>query len=936
MTSTSLQRQLAEVRENLRIIEEQKAKFVLETEVPLTLIKEERRLRARLAELEQGVIDTLEAQAARARYLASLRERYGVVQTHAFMDLAQDQQVGQARQLPLLGEHGVYVPLWFESPVLRAELPEEQDERQMKRTPQQRAARDLIEPRERERAFGLADVLKLPGHLAIIGDAGAGKTTLLHLIVTALAVEDAAVLPDDLIKALPHPRPLPVLLPLRQFELACTSGRYARTLPDLLRFVDEWFAQWCDCGELPADFLAAHIRAGRAWLLLDALDEVADPDHRVTVRNVIQTLARDYPQTRLIVTARVAGYKGATLNDHFTVVQVRDLDEEQRSQMIRLLYGSLALHDAARQADDLIGRFNRSDALRDLGRTPVMVWTAAIIHALRRELPEGRAALYDAYVDILLKHSYSRGAFDVEAVKAVADSVQWPLTDRRHYLSYAAFEVHRLLESQPDRQHDKQIVIGEDELADTILARYFRENLGDTPRAAKERARDFVSVMVAHSGLLYETSQGYTIGDHLTMQEFLAGCYLAEEYKDADEYAAFLRDKVGESWWREVFTLAAGYLATRPGFAARNFLRQIAQQGNTPERRLIALTLATRGLLQLRVQRPRPNWYDGLARDFAQALYTLLYGHPIDAPIPLRHEAGLALGLLHDESLPDPRFAYPQGLPDFKRIEAGWFWMGSTDEEVEALIKAQGNDYYSREKPRHRVYVDAFDLARFPTTNVMYARFIADDGYANPEWWGEAIKDGYWQNNKVKDWTDEWYDLPRYWNDAQWNNPSQPVVGVNWYEAVAYCNWLTATLNDGHLYRLPTEAEWERAARGVQGFSYPWGPQWMPDFCNSKQANLGVTSAVGVFYKGATLIGLEDMAGNVWEWCADWYGEKYYVQSQDAHNPIGPDKGDARVLRGGSWYSAGPDDCRCGSRDWFYPWYWSDFRGFRCARISPS
>ncbi len=351
MTATSLQRQLDEVRENLRIVEEQKSKFVLETEMPLTLLKEERRLRVRLAELEQGHIDTPESQAARARYLAALRERYGVVQTHAFMDLAQDQQVGQARQLPLLGEHGVYVPLMFNTLTEQTESPISFD-----------GDADQIIYIGREgnvtRSWAtLRNVLELPGHLAILGDAGAGKTTLLHVLVTALSVDDVSVLTDDLTQALPNPRPLPVLLPLRQFELACASGKYARAMPDLLRFVDEWFTQWCDCGDLPADFLAEHIRTGRAWLLLDALDEVADPDHRVTVRNIIQALAHDYPHTRLIVTARVAGYRGATLNDQFTVVTVRDLDEEQRAQMIRLLYGSLALHDAARQADDLIGRF---------------------------------------------------------------------------------------------------------------------------------------------------------------------------------------------------------------------------------------------------------------------------------------------------------------------------------------------------------------------------------------------------------------------------------------------------------------------------------------------------------------------------------------------------------------------------------------------------
>ncbi len=118
--------------------------------------------------------------------------------------------------------------------------------------------------------------------------------------------------------------------------------------------------------------------------------------------------------------------------------------------------------------------------------------------------------------------------------------------------------------------------------------------------------------------------------------------------------------------------------------------------------------------------------------------------------------------------------------------------------------------------------------------------------------------------------------------------------------------------------------------------AYPWGNDWRPDACNGQQANLGTTSAVGVFYKGATSLGLEDMAGNVWEWCADWYDEEYYAQANDAHNPTGPKSGGFRILRGGSWTSAGPDDCRCGCRVGVSPWGRDGNWGFRCARILSS
>jgi hypothetical protein len=195
-----------------------------------------------------SALDTPEAQAARARYLAALRKRYGVVIAHSLSLLAEDERVGSIPQLRLLGEDGVYIPLAFDPPAARREALEEEREASPGKSearPRQMAEQDMS-------PLSLADVLALPGHLAIIGDAGSGKTTLLHVLVTALAAENPAILvSEDLAHALPDPRPLPVLLPLRLFEYACGRNRYIRAVADLLRFVDDWFAEWCPDTGLP-------------------------------------------------------------------------------------------------------------------------------------------------------------------------------------------------------------------------------------------------------------------------------------------------------------------------------------------------------------------------------------------------------------------------------------------------------------------------------------------------------------------------------------------------------------------------------------------------------------------------------------------------------------------------------------------------------------
>jgi hypothetical protein len=500
------------------------------------------------------------------------------------------------------------------------------------------------------RPLVLADALRLPGHLAIVGDAGCGKTTLLHVILSVLAAEDPRSIAPDLIPALPEPHPLPVLLPLRLFEQACRPaepsaaghlGDYQRCAADLLRFVDDWFNRWCPEAGLPPGFLAAHLRAGRAWLLLDALDEVPVPAHREAVRNVIEELAGGLAGTRLLVTARVAAYRHTPLTDRFTVVTVRDLDGEQRTRLVYAIYGGLALPDAERRAADLDKRFHGSESLRGLARTPVMVWTAAVIHALRGELPEGRAALYDAYVDILLKQSFKRTRYDTAAVDELADGGGWPLAERRELLAYAAFQVHRRLEDRPPERGSRSAVVGEDELADELLAPYLQEYAGLKLREARLRAREFLALMVERSGLLYETEDGYTIGDHLTMQEFLAGRYLGEHYRwhDPEGYEALFRDRVGHTWWSEVFLLAAGHLAEERSSEAKGFLERIAAQGETPAAQLVALALAAQGLLQLRARLRRPTWYPGLAQTLANRLYQKLYAQPVAAPPPTRQEA---------------------------------------------------------------------------------------------------------------------------------------------------------------------------------------------------------------------------------------------------------------------------------------------------------
>ena len=196
-------------------------------------------------------------------------------------------------------------------------------------------------------------------------------------------------------------------------------------------------------------------------------------------------------------------------------------------------------------------------------------------------------------------------------------------------------------------------------------------------------------------------------------------------------------------------------------------------------------------------------------------------------------------------------------------------------------------------KPRHRVHLDHFYVDAMEVTNAQYTSFTNATKRAEP----------------------------LYGNLKKFNGSSQPVVGVSWFDADAYCKWAGK--------RLPTEAEWEKAARATTGRSYPWGDKWDVSRANGEN-KLGATTPVGSYPNGVSPYGIHDMAGNVSEWIADWYSEDFYQRSPK-ENPQGPESGTERVVRGGSWFNP-PYTLRSWYRSNSTPETRSNLIGIRCVR----
>jgi formylglycine-generating enzyme required for sulfatase activity len=231
-------------------------------------------------------------------------------------------------------------------------------------------------------------------------------------------------------------------------------------------------------------------------------------------------------------------------------------------------------------------------------------------------------------------------------------------------------------------------------------------------------------------------------------------------------------------------------------------------------------------------------------------------------------------------------------------------------------------DIQRHESPRRRVHLDAFYMDRYEVTNTLFGRFVAATGHRTAAEADGASAMWRYQNGK---W--EWVAKVA---GAAWRTPSgpgsvavpqDPVVHVSWYDATAYCRWAGK--------RLPSEAEWEKAARGEDGRRYPWGNTWQA------VAHVGgsTTIPVGSLPAGASPYGIHDMAGNVWEWVADWYDAHYYSRSP-LRNPPGPEHGTARVARGdgflGSFVAT-----RSAARWRAAPTYAVNHYGFRCAKSAP-
>ncbi len=710
----------------------------------------------------------------------------------------------------------------------------------------------------------------------LLGEPGSGKTTTLW----RLAYDYAVAARDDGRAA------LPVLVPL---------GGYTDPGP-----FDVYLARYL--GPL-ALHLETYRASGRLVLLLDGLNEMPQVGYAERVGRIRQVLDRQ-PDETVVVTCRALDY--VVKLERLQKLEISPLDQTRVQVFLHNYLGETAgerlfwamsggdevralwetwqraggrwtefwtaekmpekVYSRTTLAQDRLWKRLRQEPppLLGLGRNPYMLlMTAQVYAAAGGELPANRAQLFAAFVDTLLKREQDRG----EGMWAEADIRS--VKDGMAALAYA-------MQAEGERGTTVERAWALNQLCQTV------------PDCDVERL-----LYLATSATLLDSSDVAVRFYHQLLQEYFAAREMGRRVAAGERLSYYW--PAGGWWepsgWEETAILLAGMKSdasalladladVNPIVAARCLLEGGAQASEVAHRKIIRSLMASLSSQQ--------------------------------ASATGRVQAGDALARLGD-----PRFrADAWYLPDepllgFVKVPAGSFLMGTREEDIPTLLEQFGGEreWYERETLQHPVDLPAYYIARYPVTVAQFRAFVRASSY-------EA--QGPWES---------------------WSGPdNHPVVGVAWYDAVAYCDWLTERLRAwegtpqplagllrvGAVARLPTEAEWEKAARGTDGRIFPWGDEPDPNRANYDDTGIGATSTVGCFPGGASPYVVLDMSGNVWEWCATKWQDSYREYRDDNE----PEGDEPRVLRGGAFYE-NARHVRCARRYRYSPNYrFRDF-GFR-------
>ncbi|RCV64808.1 Formylglycine-generating enzyme [Methanophagales archaeon] len=669
------------------------------------------------------------------------------------------------------------------------------------------------------------------------GKAGMGKTTLIKHLANTITEGSCQSSLRDY---------LPVMVFLKDLWLVYQEELKRTKRKITFELLLEAYLGKIKC---PIDLavISSFLQHDRALFMFDGLDEIP-----AGIRDDLVELIADFQfenkGNRFLITGRPHGIAGRA-NERFGryLREIEHLDDKKIKDFIRKWFRAVsgkATGLADMTAEGMISDIVFHEHVSVFTQNPLLLTAVCVLYMAGGRIPGQRADLYDRIVENLLWRRFHD--------PAKPDKVD----EVREFLMLLAFDMQK--------KNLKTFEVGD---GLEVLKQICGKKEDEPAHKYQRRIHHLFDEIEPHCGLFNRLSGGEIEFTHLTFQEFMAAKQIV--YMDID-YNEFLEN----DWWAETILLYTGLLSIDMKKKSKGVVEEIlnTKQEDEKVKRQLWL-LGSRALRDFQPsKRKRDDNVVALALD---KLYELIESN---ASLEERFEAGEIIGTLGDLRIKADN-------PAMVLVKGGKFMRGSKVEDADA---------YDDENPQRRIYLDDFIICKYPVTNEEFKEFVDDCGYgkARKKMWSE---EGWQWREKDK------ISEPRYWQDRKWNGPNFPVVGISWFEAEAYANWLSK--RTGHRYRLPTEAEWEKAARGTDSFKYPWSKDFDKNLCNSWESELRRTSPVGIYPKGKSPYDCFDMAGNVWEWCSDWYDDKYYANSP-SKNPKGPSDGADRVLRGGCWYGS--------------------------------
>ena len=656
--------------------------------------------------------------------------------------------------------------------------------------------------------------------------------------------------------------------------------------------IDQWvddIADLMDDVRFDKSKLLQVLKTEKIILIFDGFDEVPD-SHRYGVQQAIEAIIsppKDKPPrkiSKIIITCRTRSYSNefAGFDPHtlapFSQAKIENFIS--RWYMAAAASGRLTSRIAQKRIKDLQQSATANQDMWELAENPLLLTTMAIIHKENSTLPRHRVLLYSKAIDLLL--------LDWQTTREIViDSDLKALLSKKH-------NVIRILERFAHNLHQAQAQNKDLRLESSDLIHWLKQELGSPDLAEK-----FLNYIDLRTGLLIGIDGTYTKAPrykfpHRTFQEYLAGCFIF--HGSATKVSKTLRGlSTSSDFWREAVQL--GFEEYSLNRDSLEFLSEIASKllYYPIERENLwsgyIANLIKPELIQQKLEDEliKTNYKDELRKGLTCIIESLTSNLTINE----RAEAGQLINLVEDRR---EGVGVKNNLPDLlwcKSIPIGTY--------------DYADENYNVEK--------SYQLSAYPITYAQFQCFEDSINFGNVDFWKD-MPSGHKKYGKRRD--------IKQIEPQGFPFENHPREMVNWFQAVAFCRWLTAQLNDKYIIRLPNEVEWVVAARYSDGRTYPWGEE-TDDTKLNYNGKVGKTTAVGLYPAGRNSnLNLYDMSGNVREWCLNKSNDLNQVHVDTS--PAG------RVLRGGSW-ARDHEHARAEYRLGYSPFYSFNYLGFRVCRV---